>query len=83
MGRSGYMRVCIAPTVWQCLIGEVTHARGIFHIYEINVERPPSRRETLPTHETDEKWLTDDDINECGGKIEMTYRGFVQAQRRA
>jgi hypothetical protein len=55
-------------------IGEET-----LHIYEINVERATEPKgPPVDFAETDEKWLTDDDINECGGRIEMRNRGFIK-----
>jgi hypothetical protein len=51
-----------------------------YHIYEIDTEcvaepqGPPADFAF-----TDEKWVTDDLLDRCGGAMRMTWRGFIPA----
>src|SRR5207249_10285715 len=77
-------RVCVAPSVWQCLLSKPRPRPVTLHIYEINVEwfTDPITDPSHPINDFDftgEKWVTDKDVDLCGGKIEMTYGGYIEA----
>lgn len=73
-------RVCVAPTVWQCLLSISCRGRITYYIYEIETEcvaEPQGPPVNFAV--TDEKWVTDDVVDRCGGVIKMNCRGFITA----
>jgi hypothetical protein len=77
-------RVCVAPTVRQCVlaIGRVEASRT-YHIYKMDIPSStnPAAVSPLPPEDwqfTGERWITDQEVEECGGRIELTYRGYVR-----
>jgi hypothetical protein len=72
----GVNRVCVAPTIWQCIL-PIPRSGRLF-IYEIDtsfVSKPVGG--IADSHITDEMWITDDDLEKAGGRIEISRIGFV------
>jgi hypothetical protein len=77
-------RVCIAPTVGQCLISRPgTKAREKYHIYQVQVINPDTESPQHPESGvvdawmTLEAWITESVIRENGGVIELTRIGSL------
>lgn len=77
-------RVCVAPSVWQCLsaLGRSTGPpTGRFFIYELEPQttteptRPPAEG-----HISDERWIIDRDVEATGGSIALTEIGWIDAE---
>lgn len=69
-------RVCIAPTIWQCLVSIPKH--GTLYIYRVDtplVSVPIDG--TADDRMTSEKWITDHEVNAAGGRILMSRLGFI------
>lgn len=78
-------RVCVAPSVWQCLSAlgrDDGPPRGRFYIYCFKTSstteptQPPAE-----AHISEEKWITDQDINACGGVILLQAIGWIDVDQ--
>jgi len=70
------LRVCVAPTVWQCLLS--IPRCGILYIYRVeteNITKPLGKVGDID--HTHEKWVTDKGIIRSNGRIELINIGFI------
>ncbi|QDT05336.1 hypothetical protein K227x_37360 [Rubripirellula lacrimiformis] len=73
-------RVCVAPTIWQCLMS-MPDADWIY-VYRIDEEVASAPLGNIGDSSlTQEKWVTDEDISRAGGEIPLVYRGRVNKTR--
>lgn len=77
-------RLCIAPTVGQCLVSRPgTKGRDRYHIYQVHVANPdietPQQPETgvVDAWMTLEAWITESVIRENGGVIKIARIGSL------
>jgi hypothetical protein len=78
-GEAPDARICIAPTVWQCLISTTdTHTRYIYQLACEGVIRPSPENGVLDSAITDEHWITDDVIGHNQGLIPVKRVGFLK-----
>jgi hypothetical protein len=73
-------RVCVAPSVWQCLISIPRKCKLFIYLVRTSSVSDPvhSRGEVHDFSHTGEKWITDHDIQSCGGRIVMMAQGCVE-----
>ena len=73
-------RVCVAPSVWQCVLSIGRKCKlFIYQVRTSSVTNPI----VIPGKISDfdpmgEKWITDDDIQKCGGQIALRPLGFIK-----
>jgi hypothetical protein len=73
-------RVCVGPSVWQCLLSIPRKGKLFIYLVETAFITDPV---VIPgkVHDFDqtgERWITDRDIRMCGGSIVMVPQGFVE-----
>lgn len=69
-------RVCVAPTIWQCVL-PVPRSGKLF-IYRLSARSVTPPKGGIADLETsDERWITDDNIMEEGGEIPLALLGFI------
>lgn len=74
-------RVCVAPTVWQCVCS--IPKDGTLYIYKIDTESVTTPVGGIADIElTDEKWITDEDVQLHNGRLEMLKIGFIKIDKQ-
>ena len=75
-------RVCVAPSVWQCVAGfgrSEGNPTGNVYIYEVKTEEvEPRSFNNVETAITDEQWVTDNILDKYDGSIELRQIGFME-----
>ena len=80
-GEDPIVRVCVAPTVWQCVLSIPRY--GTLYIYSIDTDAVTDPTGTIADNKTThEKWITDKDVQQSNGKVALTYRGYVNIDRQ-
>ncbi len=79
-GEEKTLRVCVAPTVWQCVYSIPRF--GTLHIYGVDADLPTEPIGGISDIETThEKWITDDNVQLCRGQIAMRRKGVIEITR--
>jgi hypothetical protein len=80
-GEAPDARICIAPTVWQCLISMTdTHTLYIYQLACEGAIRPSPEHRVLDAAIADEHWITDEVIGHNQGLIPVTRVGFFKSE---
>jgi len=79
-GEDQTPRVCISPTVWQCILSKPlkNDSDDLLYIYELDVEKSTDPKGTIADiKSTDEKWITNEDLIRIGNSIKLNIKGKV------
>lgn len=69
-------RVCVAPTIWQCVLSIPVSGRLTIYQLVATTVTPPIGF-VADIHLTDEKWITEQDLVNAGGQIQLSRIGHV------
>ena len=74
-------RICVAPTVWQCLISMTdTHTLYIYSLACIGAFPPSAKHKVLDAAITDEHWINDVVIGQNQGFIPVKLIGLLRSE---
>ena len=82
-GEDQTPRVCLSPTVWQCILSKPLKGDSdVLYIYEIVIERPTEPKGIIADIKiTDEKWITNEDLRKIGNPVKLKNIGNLVSNK--